>query len=63
MSDIKSFQKKDNESQMNFNEQKQFIIKNTNTPDIYILYDTKTNNEIGLMWVRVSKEAKTYNYN
>lgn len=30
---------------------------------VFELDREKTNNEIGLMWVRVSKEAKTYNYN
>ena len=30
---------------------------------VFELDREKTNNEIGLVWVRVSKEAKTYNYN
>jgi very-short-patch-repair endonuclease len=30
---------------------------------VFELDREKTNKEIGLMWVRVSKEAKTYNYN
>lgn len=61
MSDIKSFQKKDNESQVNLSEQMQFIIKNTNTPDIYILYDTKTNNEIGNACVNNMNTSKFLN--
>lgn len=61
MSDTKSFQKNYNQSHLGVSEHKQFIIKSTNTPDIYVLHDIKTNDIVGNACVNNLETSKFLN--
>lgn len=61
MSDSKSFQKNYDHSNTIESEYKQFSIKSTNTPDIYVLHDINTNDIIGNACVNNLNTSKFLN--
>tara|TARA_Y100000389_G_scaffold186685_1_gene207303 strand:+ start:2358 stop:3353 length:996 start_codon:yes stop_codon:yes gene_type:complete len=61
MSDTKTFNTNINQSKFNVSENKQFIIKSTNTPDIYVLHDIKTNDIVGNACVNNLNTSKFLN--